>query len=117
MPKKLDALDYSNLSKEDITWAAGFFEGEGSCGKYFGESYPNGILTAKIAQVNEEPLSKLHKLFGGNKYHWVRRKDKRGYFQWQINSAQAFQFMNTILPYLSAKRQDQFVQALKKKRI
>ena len=94
----------------DISWAAGIYEGEGSCGA--GGKYRS---TFKI-QVGQHVrniwmLEKLKRLFGGS-------ISKRGYSkrenpgeecmrEWHIHGARARGFAMTIFTFLSPYRREQ----------
>lgn len=111
------AARQSRPGLREIAWAAGFFEGEGSVGLYQWRSHGRlngGLVTAKVTQVQKQPLDRLVSFFGGRQHRWVRRRDGRGYWQWQISGARAVGFLLTIYPLMSPVRQAQIRNAVGK---
>ena len=87
----------------DIIWAAGFYEGEGTCGHNGGHSCQVGIT-----QKDAWTLRRMQALFGGG----VGEQGRRGCFQWHISGARARGFLMTIYGLLSPRRQAQIRAAL-----
>jgi hypothetical protein len=90
---------------EEIAWAAGFLEGEGSFtwqGKYFKIS---------AVQVDNEPLRRLLRYFGGSiREESGRRAGGDSYqrqpsFRWTLCGNAALEVGSTLRPWLSARRQ------------
>lgn len=79
---------------QDIMWAAGFFEGEGSCSGSAGN--------AQIAQKGRWPLDFMRDRFGG-----VVSIRTRGYYKWFMSGPRSRGFLMTIYPFLSPRRQEQ----------
>jgi hypothetical protein len=103
------------MTSEDLSWAAGFLEGEGS----FYRS--GGVLFVEASQVNREPIDKLQGLFGGciyesdasNRPSVVKRGMKvQPQFRWRITGEKTIIFMLRIFRLMSAKRRDQIRVAL-----
>jgi hypothetical protein len=80
----------------EIAWAAGFYEGEGSC------SYAAGSFRLSIPQVNLEPLERIHRYFGGG-----LSINSRGISSVQIYGKRGVDFAVAIYPHLSQRRQKQ----------
>ena len=87
----------------EVAWAAGFYEGEGSCGC----SPKAKSLHVSLPQHNVEPLIKLKQLFGGGIHTPVSGRPSI----WQIYGPRAYRFLEAIYPYLSEKRQAQVDRA------
>lgn len=95
----------------EIAWAAGFLDGEGCFSAYFkkpnkpGHNSPMSLWVV-AAQVVEEPIDKLHEMFGGYKTFHVRpQANWRDIWQWKITSAvHLIPFLETVIPYLIVKR-------------
>lgn len=88
------------ITAQDVAWAAGFFEGEGSIGK-------RAVLAH---QVNRWPLEKLERTFGGTigaKPRSGRDNNQQPCWHWSIGGEQARLFVRLIYPYLSPRRQEQ----------
>lgn len=95
-----------SLNKEDLAWAAGFIDGEGSvsvCKN--GKKYKR--LSLAVAQAgNKEPLDKLHSIFGGYIGGPYKQKNKNHtpYFVWSITNFRVIQeIYEKLKPYLMVK--------------
>lgn len=91
----------------DLAWAAGFYEGEGTCGC----NARSGALKVSVPQHNLEPLLKLKALFGGAIHTPVSGRPS----VWQIYGPRAYYMMEEIYPYLSAKRRGQVDEAYRRR--
>lgn len=81
-------------TNREILWAAGFYEGDGSC-------YKGSTERACISQVNKEPLEFMQHYFGGAIYPHYRGNIKAGAWQWSISGARARGFLQTIYELVS----------------
>jgi len=109
-PQRLNPLHAPSIKPliEDIRWAAGFYEGEGTC--TFIERIPgHGSERAAIVQVNEWPLKWMRERFGGH----IGGTRGRSWQQWQIYGARARGFLQTIYVLVSPRRQEQIRKALR----
>ncbi len=80
----------------DFRWAAGFWEGDGSCrGK---------IVQVNIPQKQRWPLERMCELFGGSV---STNRNSNGVFYWSISGARARGFIQSIYGELSTRRQKQ----------
>ena len=94
---------------EEIAWAAGFYEGEGSVSAL-------GTLVAQITQVNREPLERFVPIFGG-RIHSIRGTNTIGPLHgWYVGGALALSFFEQVEPWLSDKRRVQIKTALEELR-
>lgn len=100
----------SRPSTRDIAWAAGFYEGEGSCNF---ATYSQHVI---VSQVEREPLDRLRRLFGGTirarPGHDYRSYKSRPTNTWAIHGPRARGFLMTIYTLLSAKRKAQIQKVL-----
>lgn len=113
------------MTIENLAWAAGFWEGEGTCGYYTvrrkrrnGKYTTNSRLTVTISQVDPTPLQKLAKLFdtGNVRCHSnISPISPKGFINtWMISCRSARIFLTAILPYVvSIKKRNQIDEALK----
>jgi hypothetical protein len=93
---------------KDIAWVAGFLEGEA----WFGCVGKRSIVV-KAAQVNREPLDRLHRIFGGRLTGpFQRQANHSPYFHWAACGIRAAEIMMTIYVLLSEKRRAQVRRAL-----
>jgi hypothetical protein len=83
----------------DISWAAGFLEGEGC---FFSTRTTPGIAAV---QVQRQPLDKLQSVFGGTIHLCAAASPKRQpYFKWSLYGTNAAAVMMTVLVLMSPKR-------------
>jgi len=97
----------------DIAWAAGFYEGEGSC------CYANHSTRISVGQVNREPLDRMAALFGGHVFRlnavrsgYDKRYISRGAWRWLACGARARGILLTLYGMLSDKRREQIRKTL-----
>lgn len=100
---------------QDICWAAGIWEGEGSCQRTAGSEH------ATVSQKDLWLLYKFQDLFGGSVRQRDVNKSKSKIFgkeyericgEWYTSGARARGFLMTIYKFLSPRRQDQVQKAL-----
>ena len=89
-------------SNVDIAWAAGFYEGEGSCTR---------LSEIRITQKDGEVLQRLQRWFGGNITVQIQKGVE--YPIWRATGARARGIRLTLYPFLSSRRQGQIRQNLK----
>lgn len=99
-------------SLRDLSWVAGFVEGEGSFDK------SGGTSRVSVSQVNREPIDRLLSLFGGAAKLYAPRKTAIHRSQpnhtwcWYASGSRARGIMMTLYVLMSAKRQGQIRKAL-----
>lgn len=97
----------------DLAWIAGLLEGEGS----FMKATPI-CERVTCAQVDREPIDRLHALLGGRVRTVSNAKGfsahKRGsvIHEWRVNGARARGVMLTLYPLLTTRRRAQIRKAL-----
>jgi hypothetical protein len=79
----------------DIAWAAGVYEGEGTCGR-------NSEVS--VTQKDRWILERLQYLFGG---HICKSGPSRTCSLWQISGSRGRGFLMTIFSFLSPRRKAQ----------
>lgn len=90
---------------EQIAWAAGFLEGEGTFSAMSGNDHRARI---SAGQKEREPLECLLAWFGGRIY----AQRGRAYHTWMLRGHQAHELMQLLRPQLSSRRQAQIDKAL-----
>lgn len=105
------------MTENDIAWAAGFFDGEGTI-----DARPRQRahrceyrLSLYVGQVDPRPLRLLAVLFGGSVAS--RRAGRRGrpMWMWRVTGVGAETTLRTLLPYLIVKaEQARLALALRK---
>jgi len=94
-----------NIDPVGLAWAGGFLEGEGCFTLYQRRPGHRTYYIAQIAaaQVDNVPLLRLKRMFGGN-IHLKPRKDERhrDIWYWEVGSAQTLRkILPLVIPYLS----------------
>ena len=102
------------MPKLSIQWFAGLFDGEGSCGCYYVNSYNGGKsrikkkrprIMCQIAMTHKYPLLKFKEKFGGNVYTKRSKTDNwKTAWMWVVQNRKAQEVLRELLPYLTVKR-------------
>ncbi len=99
----------------DICWAAGLYEGDGSCGH---DGHTSQHAEVQQVESGRWVTAKLRSLFGGSDLPVPRKKgthvaEDRTDFRWTVTGARARGFLQTIYVLLSPRRQEQIRKALR----
>jgi hypothetical protein len=86
-----------------ISWAVGFLEGEG----YF--LWTGRTEKVSASQVNQEPLKRLQRLFGGNINgpYQISNPNASLYYRWDIHGPLARRALGLLYPEMSEIRKEQ----------
>jgi len=95
------------ISLLDIAWAAGIFEGEGTCPR---RSKTNRTTTASVTQKDLWLLHRLQELFGGTVRQYSQKEGLYG--RWFASGERARGFLMTVYAFLSPRRKAQVRAAL-----
>ena len=89
----------------DVAWAAGIYEGEGSCVAN-GKKYASFSVT--VSQKDPELLYRIRDFFGGGiKLYDVGYQRKFQCYHWSICGDRARVFLGAIYPFLTSRRKAQ----------
>lgn len=92
---------------KDLSWIAGFLEGEGS----FRKGSTSHIVSA--CQCYVEPLEVLQKFLGGRiSFRETKSENHNDRYDWYVTGARARGVMMTLYPMLSPRRRDQISNSL-----
>lgn len=92
------------LNKQELAWAAGFFDGEGHIG-FYSSSHQSRKLLVNVAQKDRRPLERFQKAVGGV---GVIVKNKRGIHYWRSQNFEISQFVVGVLwKFLSEPKREQ----------
>lgn len=97
----MDVIKFSKLrkiSKIDMAWVAGFYEGEGCAG--FFKIHNTRALRVNIAQKDKTPLEKIRRLFGFGAIH--RHSTSNVYYLY-FSATSSRIFLNSIKSYIVSK--------------
>ena len=100
------------ININDIYWAAGFMEGEGS---FYKSCNKRGSLVFNVSaeQTTLEPLERLSNLFGGNmSTRYNDRYTDGKLYRWYCNGARAAGIAMTLYSLMTKKRKLQIVNSL-----
>jgi len=97
--------------RDEIIWAAGFIDGEGSILLHRAKSrrHGHGVRhqpTIVVGQTTREPLEILARLFGGSIYLRAQQRPRcRPVYAWGIRGGKAVRTaLTALLPYLIVKK-------------
>jgi hypothetical protein len=110
--KDKDGLDPVRMANDfEVAWAAGVYEGEGSCVR---SGHGQRSFVAQMAQKDPDVLYRLRDLFGGlvternnNRSQLVRKGEHATIYTWQLCGDRARIFLTAIYPYLTPRRKAQ----------
>jgi hypothetical protein len=93
------------MNDEWVSWAAGFFDGEGSVRINKATKQNQGHLTVEISNLDRALLDEFAARYGGT----VRkasglRVDQRQAYVWKAAAGQALTFLHAIRPYVRSER-------------
>jgi hypothetical protein len=102
--------------REDLAWAAGLFDGEGSVGAFM-NNRPGSYCTcprASISQKNIEVLDKFKQTVGlGKIYNFKARKTSSAGFLYVLQGIEGVQALTAMLwPWLGSLKKAQFKKSL-----
>jgi hypothetical protein len=89
----------------DVAWAAGIYEGEGSC---VASGRKGKSFSVTVSQKDPELLYRMREFFGGGiRLYYVGKQGRFEIYHWVICGDRARAFLGTIYPFLTARRKAQ----------
>lgn len=102
-------FDFSNLTKENLAYIAGFLDGEGVLGLYFAKNIGRYYPILEVCNTNKEIIEFIHGLIGGGLY-LEKRPDRpycKPYHKITIKGTRhIYMILRRLFPYLIAKRKN-----------
>lgn len=102
------------LNREELAWAAGFFDGEGTSHCRLPTSKTHRQLVVQLEQYyDNEAVEKLWEAFGllGTVYYRPRNNKPR--YIWEVTGFEKVQFvMAAMWPWLCSPKKEQYISAL-----
>jgi hypothetical protein len=99
-------------TREELAWAAGFFDGEGCVGAYAGPPSKGGVrrryLRVSVAQKQRPLLDKYLGIFGCGAVYEDKRRPMHAY---QASGRAAFDVVNRLWPWLGEQKRADFKRA------
>lgn len=122
MGLKTSAFTNPDLSREELSWAAGFFDGEGTVSTTKRTHAKNRYIYTSVAQAEPTTLVRLQKAVGGLGHLSGPKSRQRPHWQplwkWQANSFEHCQAVVAMLwHWLSGPKRKQAVEALSKAKL
>ena len=97
------ARGVAGITSAQLSWVAGFLEGEGS----FVANARNGSITMAAAQKQLEPVARLQHLVGGAVHQYFHAARKIDYHKWTLNGSHAIALAFTLYTLMSPRRREQ----------
>jgi hypothetical protein len=97
----------------DIAWAAGIYEGEGSCLGFRRKGKPGWRVQAVVSQKDPELLHRMRAFFGGSVAPIIYHRDPPfTMWRWSISGCRARGFLMTIFCMMTERRKNQIRKAI-----
>lgn len=101
------------MTREDLAWLTGFYEGEGTCGFYTAKTptkrgYFTKKLTMAIGQNERAVLEKVRDLVGYG-YVWTRKGGVHSCYG--VEGTKAFLLLSTMLPLMKSNYKREQVES------
>lgn len=109
----------SNLTRENLAWLAGFFDGEGhvSAIRRRDRAADRYAIRLSIDQVSPELLERCAEITGFGKIDRREEAKRRTIHVWRVSTFENVQaFIAMVWPWLSSKRREQGALALERMR-
>ena len=104
------------INREDLAWAAGLFEGEGSFSTRTGGERLDRSLHAKIKMSDEDVVRRFHAVIGVGNVTGPYESDGAGtklLWVWQTGSFEGVQHTMTVLwPWLHSRRKEKIKELI-----
>jgi hypothetical protein len=103
------------INREELAWAAGFLDGEGSVGLHE-RRRPGKRLTFQAAQVSPVPLRRLQAALGGRIHgpYGPYQSNHQPYYLWFLDGFERVQAaVAMVWPFLSSPKRDQATRVLR----
>lgn len=97
---------------EELCYAAGLVDGEGSIGVYLNKVYNHYQLRLQVQMCDKEGLELLEHLFKGTWFHYKAKPPRRAKWQWLVTNSAAASALQLLKPYLLVKKKHA-IEALK----
>ena len=94
---------------EQVAWLAGIYEGEGSCAITSGRA-----IRVEIVMTDEDTMQRVQSFTGLGSVRSLppRSENHKPAWRWSIGSADAVEFLQTIMPWLGSRRAERAQKAI-----
>ena len=91
------------LMKLNLSYIAGFFEGEGNAGFYSNGNGSKTRFTIELHQKNPDILYKIRDYFNCGV---VYKLPKRSYYRWRVTHSKGMDILKQIYPHLQCRKKE-----------
>ena len=107
------------VSKDELIWAAGFFDGEGTIGPNLSSKNFSNVpcIRLGLSQVDRRPLDRFCEAVNVGTVqgpHVHAKKSYSEYYTWKVAGMKAIQVLILIEPWLSQPKSEQAIQEIAK---
>jgi hypothetical protein len=109
------------MKREELAWAAGFFDGEGHAGTSFTEGKRAMRLTLTVNQIHREVLDRFQAAVGVGTVRgpYIRKRvtsirpNEKPYWKYSVSNIQGVRAaVDLLLPYLSSVKKKQCLETI-----
>lgn len=104
------------VDREELAWAAGFFDGEGTTNAYMQSSRPHlgTVLQLTISQVDRRTLERFLQAVGVGKIYYIDRSEGNPIHTFKVSRFELVQHVVAQLwPWLSDQKKEQATKAFR----
>jgi len=103
-----------NLSRENVIWFAGLFEGEGCLSGVKPKDKRCVQWRTMLKMTDKDIIEKIVSMFGGQMYVKVHENPKhKTSYEWQICSSKAYPIIAAIYPFMGERRKAKMEEFMK----
>lgn len=102
------------MNDNDLAWAAGIFEGEGTIVTYWPNTMKYPALSLAVSMADEDVVQRFAAVVGTGKVDELRRRgEKKTMYRWKISRrSEVERVLTDLLPYLGQRRTGVALKAL-----
>jgi hypothetical protein len=109
-----------SISKVNLAWVAGLFEGEGSFDVKISKrkTYHNEYLRMQLSSTDEDVIEKLYSYVGVGTVHGPYANcrndglERKSYWHWTVSGSKALILAQKLLPFLGKRRTEKLEELL-----
>lgn len=102
------------MNREELAWAAGFFDGEGCFNAPMQKARGRHSLQATVSQVHTETLERFREAVGFGVIYGPIQRTVRPIWTWKVGSYEQVQMLMCVLwPWLSPPKKPQAAEAVR----
>ena len=97
------------MTKEDLIWFAGLFDGESCISIYWAKRGPDSgqwLFKISLGMAHKPTIDKVHHLFPGSRYQRKKKGNYRAMWMMEWTTKKAAILLREIYPYLVTKKKE-----------